>query len=118
MEEAKRAYQDLCRKGVLTPGSCVVRDRVDPIDHPDPVRIVDMSAWLFARELLLEIPFREEYGDLDWERMFVEDDKLILDLLRKGEPIGCSGQATLIYYLGGYTNDFERRAWYLSHQGD
>ncbi len=110
-EESRRSYEYKCQKGLLTPGSCVVRDCVDPLDDPDPIRSVDTSEWLFARELMLEVPFREEYDDADREHGIVEDDKLIMDLLEKGEPIGCNNQPTLVYYLGGYTNDF--RQWSL-----
>ena len=113
MEEAKIDYEDFCRQGVLTPRSCVVKDRVDPIGHPDPVRMVDMSAWLFAREVLLETPFQEKYDAGDWEHVVVEDNKLIADLLENEVSIGCSEKATLIYYLGGYTNN-RQGTWYLS----
>jgi glycosyltransferase involved in cell wall biosynthesis len=112
-EGGRLAYADFCQKGVMTPGSNIVRDRIDLATDPEPIRMVDMSAWLIARELLLEMPFRETYTDADRLHRVVEDDKLILDLLERGEPIGCTHSASLRYYLGGYTNDFTHRAWFL-----
>jgi hypothetical protein len=83
----------------------VFKDRADPLDHPDPVRSVDTSAWLLARSLLLEIPFRDDFTDLDGETRTGEDDKLLADLINRREPIACSHKATLRYYLGGYSNN-------------
>ena len=107
-QEGRKIYRELCAKGVFAPASCVVRDRADPIDHPDPVRSVDTGEWLLARELLLEVPFQESYDALDEETVTGEDDKLLLDLVKRRELIGCTNQPTLIYYLGGYSNSFDQ----------
>ena len=75
-QEARRIYRELCVKGVFTPGSCVVRDRADPIDHPDPVWMVDTGEWLLAPQLLLEVPFDECFTAIDEATVTSEDDKL------------------------------------------
>ena len=98
---------ELCSQGVFTPGSCIVKDRADPIDHPNPVRTVDTGEWLLARELLIEVPFRDDFNAVDEANVTGEDDKLLTDLINKKEPIACSNQPTLIYYLGGYSNNFD-----------
>lgn len=107
LEEGKQMYIELCSQGVFTPGSCIVKDRADPIDHPNPVRTVDTGEWLLARELLIEVPFRDDFNAVDEANVTGEDDKLLTDLINKKEPIACSNQPTLIYYLGGYSNNFD-----------
>lgn len=97
-------YKKLAVKGVYTPGSHIVRDRVDPLDIPDPVRSVDMGEWLLSRALLLETPLQESYTDLDETWMEGEDMKLTKDLVAKREPIACTHRPTLKYYLGGFSN--------------
>jgi glycosyltransferase involved in cell wall biosynthesis len=98
-DEAGRIYRDYVQKGICSPGSNIVVDR--PGCHDEPV---DTSAWLLARELLLEVPFAEEFSQDDADNLVGEDDKLFWALLGKGEPIVCTRRATLKYYLGGYSN--------------
>jgi glycosyltransferase involved in cell wall biosynthesis len=104
-EEARAKYQEMVRLGVYTPGSNVFKDRADPLGHPDPVRSVDTGEWLLARPLLLEVPFRDQFTAEDGLNLTGEDDKLLSDLIARGEPIACNGRATLRYYLGGYSNN-------------
>ena len=103
---ARKLYQELVKKGVYEPGSNIVRDRVDSHETADPVRSVDMGAWLFDRRLLLRHPFCENYTNTDWEEIVTEDDKLIDSLVSNGVPIRCTYQPTLKYYVGGYSNNF------------
>jgi len=102
--ESRQIYERMVRKGVRVPGSNVFRDRCDPSGTPDPVRSIDTGEWLLERQLLLRVPFTEQYDDADWAAMTSEDDKLLAALLSAGVQIGCSGRATLRYYLGGYSN--------------
>ncbi len=104
VEEARAEYWDFVRRGIFQPGTNIVRDRIDPLDHPDPVRTVDMGEWLLARELLLETPLQEDFTDREEVEIVGEDDKLILDLLNHEESISCTHQPTLYYYLGGQSN--------------
>jgi glycosyltransferase involved in cell wall biosynthesis len=106
-EEGKRAYDELCAKGVVQFGSNVFRDRVDPCGYPDPVRTVDTGEWLFKRELLIKHPFCTDYTIDDWKSITTEDDKLMDALVKNGISISCTGLPTLKYYLGGYSNSFE-----------
>jgi glycosyltransferase involved in cell wall biosynthesis len=98
--EAERIYRDAVAKGVCTPGSNVFRYLPEMAgDSPDT------SAWLLSRDLLLEVPFEEKFTSEDARDMVGEDDKLFRALKRRGEPMACTGRATLRYYLGGYSND-------------
>jgi len=103
-EMARIVYHAMVAKGVCVPGTNIFRDRADPLDVSDPVRSVDTGEWLFTRQLLMEIPFPEGYSEKDWYEMQTEDDKLLDRLIEFGEPIACSRQPTLKYYLGGYSN--------------
>ncbi|MBS1789631.1 MAG: glycosyltransferase family 2 protein [Acidobacteria bacterium] len=105
-EEGKELYNNLCTKGVFQPGSNIIRDRADPLGHPDPARTVDMGEWLLERKLLLEYPFPTVYDHIDWANATCEDDKLMEILIQNGVGIACSELPTLRYYLGGYSNIF------------
>lgn len=106
-EEARRLYRQLCERGVFTPGSPVVKDRADLKGHPKPVRMIDMGEWLIDRELLEAIPLRLHFTDQDGDSVFGEDDKFLADLIDRNEPIGCTNIPTLLYYLGGFSNNFD-----------
>ena len=103
-EAAREKFRRMVTLGVRSPGSNLFRDRADPKGAENPVRTVDTSAWLLRRDLLLEAPVPEQYSDSDWETMTTEDDKLLAQLIERGEPTACSRRATLRYYLGGYSN--------------
>jgi hypothetical protein len=69
--------------------------------------LIDTSAWLLARNLLVETPFREDFSPADADSKRGEDDKLLEDLLERRVRIVCSELPTLRYYLGGYSNSPE-----------
>jgi hypothetical protein len=98
--EAERLYWEYVAKDICAPGSNVIRDRPDLNDPP-----VDTSAWLLARQLLLEVPFDEHFSRADAENLVGEDDKLFQALVSRGERLACTQRATLKYYLGGYSNN-------------
>lgn len=108
-------FKRLTEKGVFTPGSCVMADRVTPgaRDYPaaeivdpgiDPIVMVDPNEWMLARELLLERPFTEDFTP-QLDIGLYEDGKFLLDLIQAGVPIAGSGKPTLRYYLGGFSTD-------------
>ncbi|RLU87463.1 SpcF [Streptomyces griseocarneus] len=107
-EEGRAEYARMRAKGVVRPGTCVRRDRLDPLDVPEPVVSVDTGEWLLARELLLEVPFTDDFDVDDEARLIGEDDKLAMSLRERREPVSCTGRPTLHYHLGGYSNDFTR----------
>ncbi|MFC5722384.1 glycosyltransferase family 2 protein [Streptomyces gamaensis] len=104
--EGRAQWAWMRAKGVVTPGSCVRRDRLDPPGVADPVVSVDTGEWLLDRGLLLDVPFRDVYDARDEAASVGEDDKFAMDLRARGEPVSCTGRATLRYYLGGYSNNF------------
>ena len=102
-EASRRRWVWAVAKGVRAPGSHVFRDRCDPLDEPDPVRSVDTGEWLLRRDLLIDLPLPVTYPT-GGDAIVSEDDRYMEELLRFGEPIGCSARPTLRYYLGGYSN--------------
>ena len=107
-QAGREIYRKMVDQGVYTPGSNIFKDRADPPGTADPVRSVDTGEWLLARDLLLEVPFRTDFDAEDAANLISEDDKLLNDLIERAEPIACTHRATLIYYLGGYSNNFSR----------
>lgn len=115
IKQSQEVYRILSAKGVFTSGSCIMRDRVDPVysadlasmidPAQDPIMMVDASEWFIARELLLKIPFRERFTDFDKQHVLGEDAKFLLDLMGKRIMIVCTHKPTLLYYLGGLSNN-------------
>lgn len=99
-------YTELRRHCVYVPWSNVIRDQVLPRDMPDRIQMVDTSEWLFTRELVSRIPFPEMFTNEDWLKMTGEDNKLLAALVAADIPIASTHMPTLIYTLGGYSNDF------------
>jgi glycosyltransferase involved in cell wall biosynthesis len=106
VEEGKRLYEYYCDRGLLIRDTNIFQDRADPKGQPDGIRMVDSSVWLFERSLLIRYPFPQQYTEKDIRNNVYEDDKL-LDLLQEHEvSITTTGQPTVKYYLGGYSNTF------------
>lgn len=102
---AKEVYEYLLRVGVRTDGSNIFQDRIDLENVPDAVCDVDTSEWLFRRSLLQRVRFCETYTERDKEMgMWSEDIKLARRLADLQIGVGCTCEATLKYYLGGYSN--------------
>jgi len=106
--KAKETYEKLRKQGVFQLGSNIAKDRVDSLDHPDPVRSVDMSEWLFERSLLLDFPFDTDYDLNDWTSVTTDDDKFLNTLVAQRIPVACTKLPTFKYYLGGHSNNFRK----------
>jgi glycosyltransferase involved in cell wall biosynthesis len=103
-ELGKQRYQEMAQRGVVSPGSNVVRDNIDNL----PYRCVDTSEWLLKREILLNHPIPSDFSYEEWINNKAEDDKLLRQLLAAKVPIVCNNVASLRYYLGGYSNNHDR----------
>jgi glycosyltransferase involved in cell wall biosynthesis len=107
--EGRAVYEELREMHVFIHGSNVIRDRARHTWQNDAVRMVDTSEWLFERDLLLRVPFCEEYSYEDWVEVRPEDNKLVRALVAAGVTIACTHMPSLRYYLGGYSNTFPPR---------
>jgi glycosyltransferase involved in cell wall biosynthesis len=119
-EEGARIYELMCDRGVRVRGTNILHDRADPlrsssfrpstvIQATDPVFLVDQSAWLIRRDLLLELPIPETFTEEEIEANTAPDDKLLHVLLMNDVPIFSTGLPTLRYYLGGVSNNHRPR---------
>lgn len=105
---ARAKFRQLVEAGVAAWDSNIFLDRADPPEDPAGVQSVDTGEWLFARSLLREIPFRTLFDAADAETLTGEDDKLMMDLLHAGHRPVSTGTPTLHYYVGGFSNRFDR----------
>ena len=100
----RRLYALYTQQGVLTPGDCLVRDRVGLVVGGREYGMVDMGEWLFERSIFDVLKFKLRYSAQEIRRRTGEDDKLLRDMLRLGIPTACSERASLNYSLGGFSN--------------
>jgi glycosyltransferase involved in cell wall biosynthesis len=107
--EGRAVYDELREMHIFIHGSNVIRDRARHTWQNDAVRMVDTSEWLFRRDVLLRIPFCEEYSYEDWMEVRPEDNKLVRALVAAGVTIACTHMPSLRCYLGGYSNTFPRQ---------
>ncbi len=105
--EAQQRYWEYVANGILVPGSNVACERAIPIGDRLRTVHIDMNVWLLRRDVLLKCPMSDGFTDEDWMANLAEDDKLLEALLRVGIPIATTGNPTVRYYLGGYSNDFQ-----------
>ena len=101
----ERALFEACRaSGIIEPGSDIVRDTASAGDFPDAA-MIDLGAWLFRTDLLRLhglSAFRD--GAATVEEGIGEDDVLLASLKASFVPIACTGEPTLEYWLGGFSN--------------
>ena len=107
--EARERYWEYVGKGILLPGSNVVRERAGSAGAGQSLTHIDMNVWLLRRELLLKCAMPEHFTEKDWLANLTEDDKLLEALTEAGVQVAATGIASVRYYLGGYSNDFERK---------
>lgn len=110
-QKAREFYWDLVRKGIMTPGSNLARDRAD-----SSVITVDAGELLIRRDLLLAVRFSEKWTEEEILRNVGDDDKLVAELLRRNIKIVCTHGATLIYRLGGFSTTFVHIKKFLSEK--
>ena len=109
VDPARAEYDRLLKLGMLEMGSNVIRHRVDREEGPEHVRYVDGGEWLLDSEMVSELGFGCDFTDEDRANMIAEDDKFVTKLVENDIPIACTEQATFIYRLGGFSNQFDSR---------
>lgn len=100
-DERRKIYKEYVQVGIMARGSHRLRDRMG-MTHS----CVDLGEWLFPCPFLLAHPFEPTYSISDWQRIIVEDAKLSRSIAASGAKIVSTGQPTLRYFLGGYSNNF------------
>ncbi|KOR33452.1 hypothetical protein TI05_00980 [Achromatium sp. WMS3] len=102
-EEGKLRYRELASRGMIAPGSNVIKDGINNL----PYRCVDTSEWLIDRELFLHNQMSTSFSYEEWVTNKAEDDKLQMQLLAAKVPIACNKVVSLKYYLGGYSTNHD-----------
>lgn len=102
-ELTRRAIYAYCLEaGIMERSSNIVRDRFE-------MRFtwIDLGEWLFPPGFLQTHPFETHYGPWEWFNITVEDKALPKAIYESGLRVAATGEPTLHYYLGGYTNRFD-----------
>ncbi len=99
-ESRPRLTTQYQREGILTLGDSVVRDSAST----SPC-FVDMNTLLIHRGVFDAHSFREIYSAHDIATLQTEDVKLIESLRAANIKIVCSELPTVVYYLGGHSNE-------------
>lgn len=97
------SFAALCQLGVLSPGSNVVRDRLDTAGAMLPR--IDTGELLVTRSLHVRCPWPTRFSRGARRLGFTEDVAFAVALVRRGIRVAQSRQPTLRYYMGGYSND-------------
>lgn len=101
---AASLFQKFRDAGMLSTSDNVFRDKAYAAVGAEDVGAVDMGAWLFRRPLLDRVKFETQYTDWEVRNSVTEDDKLLSSLKEARIEIAATEAATLLYFLGGYSN--------------
>lgn len=113
-ELTRRAIYAYCLvAGVMSPGSNVMRDRIGT-----RFTWVDLGEWLFPPGFLRANPFNTSYDAWDWFNISVEDQDLPRVVFNSGMRVATTGEPTLDYYMGGYTNSVPGASVYWEMSSD
>jgi len=97
--EQKAKYIDYVRRGILQPGSNIVKDGFDN-------NTIDTSVWLTKTKTILNYPYPENISKKETINNMTEDKKFYQSIVNSGLAIGCNKKTTMRYYLGGYSTEF------------
>ncbi|MCF6473397.1 aminotransferase class I/II-fold pyridoxal phosphate-dependent enzyme [Nonomuraea sp. MG754425] len=91
-------FKSMVADGIMSPDDNVVKDS-------STGGMVDMGAWLFDTRLLRSLKFERPHTAAEVRDRVGEDDILLEQLNRLDVPTGCTREATLVYRLGGMSNE-------------
>lgn len=99
----RHVFRKFLAAGIFVLESNEVRDQMVTPDG-EVILHVDSSEWLIKTDVQRRFPFPEVYTLKQMIQYQTEDDMLAGELHKAGVKIVSSQQATLLYYLGGYSN--------------
>ena len=101
---ADYVFGEFIKAGICNPMTNEFRDQmVTP--QGDPILHIDSSEWLIRREVHERIKFPVQYTLRQMIQHQTEDFLLATAFYQNGIKVVCSEKATLLYYLGGYSNE-------------
>lgn len=102
-KELLTIYKEL---GMLDLKTNVLKDKFEAIYNNRDYATIDMGAWLFKKELFDVVSFKTDYTKEEVNCLVTEDDQLLLDLKKLNFIVHSSKKATLKYFLGGFSNQY------------
>lgn len=103
-ERGRQRYLQLLKEGVVRRRSNVYRDRADP--EVGGLRTVDGGEWLLDRKLAADIGFTHPGWQYDMAGAIGDDDLFLEAIMKHEVRIVSTYKPTLIYQLGGFSNNF------------
>ncbi len=91
--------------GILEEGSNLAKDKYGFEFKGERFSCVDSGEFMFRRELLARISFKEEFSYTELLYGFCDDYLMGVTLLKAGATGVCTEQPTLRYYLGGNSQE-------------
>ena len=103
---ANSLFSLYCEHGVMSSDDSVIRDKSTLCVGDRDYGMVDMGEWLFNRKLFSLVHFNEQEPTIAHQLHCGEDDKLLQDMRKLAIPVACTSKPTLLYRIGGFSNDF------------
>jgi glycosyltransferase involved in cell wall biosynthesis len=99
-ERQQEVYWEKVADGIMTPGSNIKRDKY---------RVsIDTNAWMIRKASLGPSFCIDDCFDCcDWGNNLAEDDKMMLWFMASDKKVLPSGDVSVKYYLGGYSNVYD-----------
>lgn len=95
-EKKKEIYNQMMLACVVKPGSNIWCDKFG--------YTVDTNVWLLRAEIFNDKEIQNNYTEEDYEECRPEDEKMMELLIKSNVRVLSNQQATVKYYLGGYSN--------------
>jgi dTDP-4-amino-4,6-dideoxygalactose transaminase/glycosyltransferase involved in cell wall biosynthesis len=102
-----KVYKEL---KMLDANDNILRDSFSAFYDGKDFSTIDMGEWLINRIVFETIKFKTDYSKEEQGQLVTEDDQLLIDLKEFGFTGFPSKKATLRYYLGGYSNLYNRKS--------
>ena len=98
-EKSKQKYEMMLNNGLVEKGSNIRKYKYGIV--------IDTNVWLVKREIWEHCQIPDFFSTQDWENNLAEDDKLMEEMIRQEVEVHTNEEASVIYYLGGYSNSFD-----------
>lgn len=103
-QRAKELWKWCLANGIIVQGDNIVRDAYVCDPDANNVATIDMNEWVFQTTTLHQIGFETTYTREEEKNQVGEDDKLLSRLIKANIEFGCTKKATVLYRLGGVSN--------------
>ncbi len=105
----KKLFGIYRKLGMMDSTTNILKDRTEAIFKGRDYATVDMGAWLFKKDVFNVLSFKTDYSKEEGNSLVTEDDQLLIDIKRLNFSVSPSRKATLRYFLGGFSNEYNQR---------